>query len=140
MVLNKNGATLGSTGYMFTRKGRVKLKAGGGAGEGEDKGGARKTVEDMLEMALEAGALDIADENGRIVVWTEISELSTVAERMREMTGLEIEEMDLVWEPNEVLPEPGQEDKDKLVDIIDKLREIPNVRGIYMNVKLKDLD
>ena len=125
---------------MFTRKGRVKLKAGGGAGEGEDKGGARKTVEDMLEMALEAGALDIADENGRIVVWTEISELSTVAERMREMTGLEIEEMDLVWEPNEVLPEPGQEDKDKLVDIIDKLREIPNVRGIYMNVKLKDLD
>lgn len=123
--VKKNGGNVTPVAYLFEKKGMVVFKGKEGW-----------SVDDMLEPALEAGALDVEDaEEGAIIVYTDPAETKAAAEKIAGATGLEIASMDIVWDPNEEtkIPLNGGESVEKISRFFDQLKEVSGVQAIYWN-------
>ncbi|KKK21582.1 hypothetical protein AOCH_002616 [Aspergillus ochraceoroseus] len=124
-AIKEAGGTVTPTAYLFEKKGRILF---------ERKEGVN--ADDCLDQAIEAGATDItADENGRILVFTEPTETKSVGEALSKQSGLVIEELEIVWVPNkDTLVEVKDETEiHELEEIMSTLREETSVRDIYLN-------
>lgn len=123
--VKKNGGSVTPVAYLFEKKGMVVFKGKEGW-----------SVDDMLEPALEAGALDVEDaEEGAIIVYTDPAETKAAAGKIAGATGLEIASMDIVWDPNEEtkIPLEGGESVEKISRFFDQLKEVSGVQAIYWN-------
>jgi transcriptional/translational regulatory protein YebC/TACO1 len=93
-VFKDCGATLTPTSYMFERKGRVVLKRMKAVSE-----------EEVLERAIEAGALDVEmqdegrDGEGEIVIFTEPCETTAVTEGLIGSLGVRPIRTEFIWDP-----------------------------------------
>ena len=125
LLVKEAGGTVSTVGYMFEKKGRILLHQKEGMG-----------VDEVLEPALDAGVLDVEeDDQGRVVLYTEPSQTKTIAEQLAKELGLEIEESEIIYAPNEdtrvALDEEGKA-KD-LGRFLDSLQDVQGVNGVYMN-------
>ncbi|EAU32421.1 conserved hypothetical protein [Aspergillus terreus NIH2624] len=124
-VIKDCGGTVTPTTYLFQKKGRVLF---------EKKEGLNP--DDYLDQAIEAGATDITtDEEGRLLVFTEPNETKSVGESLAKTSGLTIQELEIIWDPNpDTLVEVKDEEHIKdLEDILSAIREESGVRDIYLN-------
>ena len=123
VIIGKSGGTVTPTAYLFEKKGRICFQEQDKLGEDE-----------VLEEAIEAGATDVATEDGKIVVDTAPEDLSKVAESMKERLKLEIETADIIFDPNEqslvALSEEQDADLQRTVDLIE---DEPCFQSIYLN-------
>ncbi len=128
MILTKgNGqlATVGSVSRLFDRKGFIVL-------DGE------KTTEDaVMEIALDAGAEDIAD-NGNIEVTTAPSDFEKVLEAITK-AGLATEMAEISLIPQARVA-PDKETAEKIMNLIDHLEENDDVQNVYHNLDTSVLD
>lgn len=119
------GGNVTPTTYLFEKKGRLVFEGG------------QKTVEEVMDEAIEAGAEDIdEDEDGNIVVWTEPSKTIATVKVLSDSLGLNTESSDIIWAPNEDTLVPIQEEYDakRFLELLEKIRDISEVQGIYANV------
>ena len=123
VILGKNGGVVTPTAYMFEKKGRVCFQQQDRLGE-----------EEVLEEAIEAGALDVGMEDGRIVVQTSPEDVSRVAEKLKEVLKLDVESAEIVFDPNEAnvveLSEGQDADVQKIVGLIE---DEPSFQSMYLN-------
>jgi len=128
MILTKgNGqlATVGSVTRLFERKGLIVL-------DGE------KTTEDaVMEIALEAGAEDIAD-NGNIEVTTAPGDFEKVLEAINK-AGLATEMAEVSLIPGARVS-PDKETAQKIQNLIDHLESNDDVQNVYHNLDTSVLD
>jgi|TARA_R110002003_G_scaffold1499_1_gene23174 transcriptional/translational regulatory protein YebC/TACO1 len=125
LIVKEAGGTVSTVGYMFEKKGRIILRPKEGLG-----------VDEVLEPALDAGALDVVeDEQGRIVLFTEPAQTKTTAEALAKQLEVEVEESEIIYDPNEdtKVPVDGEELAAKLSDFLDELQEVQGIQGVYMN-------
>ncbi|ORY03581.1 transcriptional regulator TACO1-like protein [Clohesyomyces aquaticus] len=125
LIIKEAGGTVSSIGYMFAKKGRIILQKKAGIG-----------ADEVLEEALEVGALDVVeDDEGRVVVYTEPAEMKTTAETLAGKLAMEIEESDIIWDPNEdtMVPLDDEEAAQKLSEFLDDLQEVQGIQGVYTN-------
>ncbi|GLA19936.1 hypothetical protein AnigIFM62618_008061 [Aspergillus niger] len=119
------GGIVTPTTYLFEKKGRIIF---------EKKDGV--DPDDYIDQAIEAGATDItADEQGQLLVFTEPTETKSVGETLEKMIGLSIEELDIIWDPNQetIVDLKDEAQVAEMEDIISDLREEPSLRDIYLN-------
>jgi len=121
-VFNKRGGSIaekGAVAYQFDRKGVIIVKAAG---------------EDALLTILDAGAEDAAEnkEDGEIIVYTEMKDLGTVRDAIKE-AGLELTDAELSYEPNTTI-ELDDEKQEKLMTMLDAFEELDDVVNTYTNV------
>ncbi|OJD36469.1 uncharacterized protein BKCO1_1100095 [Diplodia corticola] len=125
MWIKKNGGNATTVAYMFEKKGMVVFE--GKEGWGPDE---------VLEPALEAGALDVEDaEQGAVIVYTDPADTKKAAESIASATGLDIASMDIVWVPNEdtKVPLDGRDSTEKISRFFDDLKEVSGVQAVYWN-------
>jgi YebC/PmpR family DNA-binding regulatory protein len=125
--LSRNGGNLGATGsvaWMFDRRGQIAIDA-------------EKFSEDqVMEAALEAGALDVESGDGGYTVVTEVTDFHAVQDALREK-GIEWEEAELAMIPKtEVRVEGG--DAAQLVKLIDLLEELDDVQKVHTNADIDE--
>lgn len=125
LLVKEAGGTVSPIGYMFEKKGRIVLCKKDGVG-----------VDEVLEPALDAGVLDVVeDEEGRVVLFTEPAQTKTTAETLAEALDMEIEESEIIWDPNEdtkvVLDDATA--ADGLNSFLDDLQEVTGIQGVYVN-------
>ncbi|KAJ5757418.1 uncharacterized protein N7511_006112 [Penicillium nucicola] len=124
-LIKDNGGIVTPTTYLFEKKGKVVF---------EKKDGTNP--DDYLDQAIEAGAADITtDDKGRLVLLTNPSETKSVGETFAKLSGLEIEELEIFWDPNAdtmVEVQDGEHIK-ALEDLLSGLREDSSVQDIYLN-------
>jgi YebC/PmpR family DNA-binding regulatory protein len=125
--LSRNGGNLGATGsvaWMFDRRGQIAIDA-------------EKFSEDqVMEAALEAGALDVESGDGGYTVVTEVTDFHAVQDALREK-GIEWEEAELAMVPKtEVRVEGG--DAAQLVKLIDLLEELDDVQKVHTNADIDE--
>lgn len=91
-MLKSFGASVTSTAYMFERKGKISLVKLETIGD-----------EQILEQAIEAGALDVEiNEDGKtVVVFTDPSQITAVAQALTTALKLDIETSDVIWDAKE---------------------------------------
>ena len=121
-LLEKAGAKLGKEGsvaYMFQRKGVFSVNK-----EGTDE-------EKLMEVALEAGAEDIADQGDFFEVFTSINDFVTVGTAL-EQAGLATQESEVKLIPENTV-EVSLEAAQKIMNIIEKVEDHEDVQNVYSN-------
>ena len=127
-VIKDAGGTITPTTYLFDKKGRIVFKKGD------------VDPDEYIDQVIEAGATDIeSDKEGRLVVLTEPSSTKRIGHELSRLTGLEIDEQEIVWNRNadtSVNVEDEMQIKD-LDELVNTLREESSVQGIYLNTLQK---
>ena len=126
-IFTKNGGNLGTSGSvsrMFQRKGTIEFDA------------EKVSEDEVMEVALEAGADDIVNEDGVITVTTTPDAFSGVAEALQEK-GFETLSADVGLVPDAYTPV----DKDtaaKVQRLIDRLEDNDDVQNVYHTAEYPD--
>lgn len=127
-ALTKNGGTMadaGSVVFQFTRKGVIRVAASG---------------EDALLTILDAGAEDAMEEDGEIVVYTDMKELAKVRTALVD-AGLSVADAELQYVANNDVPVDDPETARKLFKVLDALDEVDDVVNVHTNADITvDLD
>ncbi len=122
-ALTKNGGTMadaGSVVFQFTRKGVIRVAA---------------TGEDALLTILDAGAEDAIEEDGEIVVYTDMKELAKVRAALIE-AGLMVEDAELQYVANNDVPVDDAETARKLMKVLDALDDVADVVNVHTNADI----
>ena len=126
LLVKEAGGNVSGVGYMFEKKGRIIFRPKEGI-----------SADDVLDPALdEEGVLDVTeDEQGRVMVFTEPAQTKTVAETLAKDLELEIEDTEIIWDPNEdtKVPVDSEETAQQLSDFMDEVHEVTGVQGVYTN-------
>ncbi|MDP2711771.1 MAG: YebC/PmpR family DNA-binding transcriptional regulator [Solirubrobacteraceae bacterium] len=120
-LLTKHGGSLGEPGsvsYLFDKRGLILI-------DGERYG------EDDLLPAIEAGAQDIAAEDGIFEVTTEPTDLTSVRAAL-EQAEIELRSAELAWLPKARVP-VAEGDAAKLMRLIDALEDNDDVDAVHAN-------
>lgn len=120
-VFDRAGGNLGTTGcvsYMFNKKGVIVI----------DKSTCNQSEDDLMMMALDAGAEDFEADEECYTVTTSPEDFSTVREAL-EGQGIEFLEASVQMVPTTyvALDEKDQERMEKLLDNLDDLDDVMNV-------------
>lgn len=132
VVIKRAKGQLSRTTPFFTRWGRVEF----------EKTEKFRTIEDLMDIGIEAGAWDINDdEDGILTVWTQPDQTTKVGNAIQDKTCLKLVSSELVWSPNKdtiAKIDRGEEAK-ALSEMLAALREYPDVRAIHANIERGDL-
>jgi YebC/PmpR family DNA-binding regulatory protein len=130
-LFNKSGGGMGNAGsvaFMFETKGRIFIEA------------SKTTEEQLMDVALEAGAQDIeapdgdsdSDEPGYWVITTERTDYHAVRQAL-EAANIEVSDGGIEKIPN-VIAKPTEEEARKLMALVDALEENDDVQKVYHNL------
>lgn len=118
-----NLGTDGSVSYMFNHQGEILM----GAGVAED---------DILDLALDAGAQDILSEDEQVEIITPADKYHQVLEALTN-GGFEIEQSQLVMRAeNEITVDADS--AQSLAKMIDMLEDLDDVQEVYFNAEIPE--
>ena len=120
-VLGKHGGSLGEPGtvaYLFDKRGLILV-------DGE------RYSEDDLMPAIEAGAEDIAEDEGVFEILTEPGALTAVRAAL-EQAGVEVQSSEVAWLPKARVP-VAEDDAAKVLRLIDALEDNDDVDAVHAN-------
>jgi len=127
-LLSKNNGTFadsGSVAYLFQRRGEIRL----------DKTAA--TEEQLMELAIEAGADDIADEGDDWIVYTPTDKLFQVAGALRDK-NISQREQSLVYQPQTMVTISDVDTAKSLIRLYDLLNDYDDSQHIHANFEIDD--
>ena len=122
-ALVKNGgriADAGSVAFQFTRKGVITVEG---------------TGEELLLQVLDAGAEDAVEEDGEIIVYTELKELASVRNKLVEQ-GLSVKDAELRYIANTPVEIADSETAQKLMKVVDALDDLDDVVNVHTNADI----
>jgi len=126
-ALTKHGGNMGTNGsvnYLFTRSGEIRLDA------------AACSEEAVMEIALEAGAQDLTEEEGQLLVHTSAEDFSTVYEALQGASMQPMEAEVRMLPQNEV--ELDEDNARKLLKLLDMLEDLDDTQNVYHNAGIND--
>lgn len=121
-IFSKSGGNLGATGsvaYMFNRKGVIEYDA------------EVVSEDEVMDVALEAGADDIVSEDGIVTVTTDPASFESVLEVLQGK-GYESVSAEVAMVPD-MYSAVDNETATKLQKLIDRLEEDDDVQNVYTN-------
>ena len=127
-AFTRNGGSLGdpgSTAWMFTRKGVVQIEKSPAIDE-----------EKLLEMALEAGAEDVADAGSTWEITTDATDLRRVREVI-DAAGIPVLSAELTMMPQTQVPVEGARAR-QVLTLLDALEELDDVQSVYANFDIPE--
>ena len=129
-AFKKGGGNLGNSGsvaFMFQTKGQILIAA------------KNTNEEQLMELALEAGADDVSepgDDEGFWTVSSEVSEYITVKDAI-ENAGIEIESAEITKLPDNTVELRGDDAK-KLLNLVDAIEDSEDVQKVYTNADIPE--
>ena len=122
-ALAKNGAQIadaGSVAFQFTRKGVIVVDGVG---------------EDLLLEVLDAGAEDASEEDGEIIVYTDLKDLASVRNVLIEK-GVKVKDAELQYVANTPVEVDDAETAQKLLKVLDALDDLDDVVNVHTNADI----
>ena len=122
-ALVKNGgriADAGSVAFQFTRKGVISVEGVG---------------EELLLQVLDAGAEDAVEEDGELIVYTELKDLASVRNKLVEQ-GLKVKDAELRYIANTPVEIADTETAQKLMKVVDALDDLDDVVNVHTNADI----
>ena len=108
--------------FQFDRKGVIRVGASG---------------EDALLTILDAGAEDAVEEDGEIIVYTELKDLAKVREGIKK-EGLNVIEAELQYVPKNTVLIESDDISAKLDRVMDALDDLDDVVNVHTNAELPE--
>ncbi len=127
-IFSKNGGSLGAAGcvaWMFSTRGTIVFN--------KDKVGE----DDLMEVALEAGAEDVRDEGDQFEVITSPADFETVKAAF-EQRQMEFELAEISKVPQNVVKVEDEKQAQQLLKLMDGLDDCDDVQNAYANFDIPD--
>ncbi|MFW5810995.1 MAG: YebC/PmpR family DNA-binding transcriptional regulator, partial [Thermodesulfobacteriota bacterium] len=124
---SKSGGNLGENGcvaWMFDKKGYINIEK-----DGVDE-------EKLMEVALDAGAEDVREEDGSFEVITEPEDFETVREAI-EKASIAYADAEITMLPQNVAALQGKE-AEQMVRLMDALDDCEDVQKVYTNADIPE--
>lgn len=121
-IFSKHGGSMGETGsvaWMFDRKGIISLPS------------IDKTEDEIMDIALEAGAEDLRTEEGYFEIQTDLESFETVRNALV-AADLKIENASLQWIAKNTVSVNGDE-AEKVMKLIEAMEDNDDVQNVYSN-------
>ena len=115
----------GSLTFTFSKQGQFLIA--------EDK----TTEEELMDVALEAGAEDIKTEQDHFEVLCPLAEFDNVSTAL-DKANIAVESSELPWLPNTLIPIDDKATAQKLLKFIDNLEELEDVQNVYANFDIDE--
>lgn len=128
-LFSRHGGNLGETGcvgWMFQRKGEITVEASSFS-QGEDE---------MMLIAMDAGAEDLRLEEGTYTITTSMEELDSVRKAL-EAAGVEVTSANLVRIPSTVIT-LGLREAQSTMKLVDALDEHDDIQHVFGNFDIPD--
>ncbi|MFO3430462.1 YebC/PmpR family DNA-binding transcriptional regulator [Legionella pneumophila serogroup 10] len=125
-AFSKHGGNLGTDGsvsYLFTNQGEILMASN----QPEDK---------VMEIAIDAGASDVAVEDSQVEVITPVEAYHTVLNALQD-AGLEVEQSHLTMRAQTLVP-ISDETAESLIKLIDMLEDLDDVQEVYSNAEFSE--
>lgn len=126
-AFSKNGGNIaepGSVAFQFARKGQIVVTFEGDA-------------DDALLLALEAGAEDAQEADGKLYIYTEPKALHATRKQLAS-SGLTVEAAELVYEAQNTIMITDSETARKITRLMDALDELNDVVATHSNFDIAD--
>ncbi len=126
-LFNKNGGNLGETGcvsWIFEMKGRITFK------------GESVTEDQLFEIAIDAGAEDVAAEDNDFVVITSTEEFENVKTALND-AALKYEEAEITMVPQSNIKIDGKE-AERMIRLMEALEDSDDVQNVYANFDISE--
>ncbi len=127
-IFSKNGGSVaepGSVAWQFERKGVIILPK------------AAASEDDLMLVALDAGAEDIADQGDTWQLTSGPSDLAALRAALEE-AGIAIESAELTMMPSQTVPLDSEGDARQVLRVIDALEDHDDVQNVYANFDIPD--
>jgi len=130
-IFNKEGGNFGQPGsvaYQFEQKGRIIINK-----NSSSRGEAGKTIDELLEIAVDCGAEDIEDFQDKATIVTSYTDLSFVRENLISK-GIVIEQVEAILKPLNPITISDPAKLEKIVNFLGKLESLDDVQKVYSNL------
>jgi YebC/PmpR family DNA-binding regulatory protein len=127
-IFSKNHGNLASSGsvsYMFHRKGQITVPA---QTIGEER---------LFELALEAGADELTNDEKQYVITTSHDQLYAVAEALKN-AGVTIEEQKFTFIPDTTVSVTDEATAQQILRLCESLEDDEDVQNVYSNLDISD--
>jgi YebC/PmpR family DNA-binding regulatory protein len=127
-IFSKNGGSVaepGAVAWQFERKGVIILPK------------AAASEDDLMLVALDAGAEDIADQGDTWQLTSGPSELNALRAALDD-AGIAIDSADLTMMPSQTVPLESEGDARQVLRVIDALEDHDDVQNVYANFDIPD--
>jgi YebC/PmpR family DNA-binding regulatory protein len=125
-LLSENSGKLagaGSVNYLFEQKGLININV-------TDLDQSKK--EELELAAIDAGALDVNENDSAIEIYTKPKELNQVKIKLEEK-GFKIESAELIMDPKITVPITDKNKAQQVIDFIGKLEELDDIDKVHSN-------
>jgi YebC/PmpR family DNA-binding regulatory protein len=125
LAFSKHGGNLaekGAVAFQFDRRGVIRIKG---------------TGDDVLMVAIDAGAADVQEEDGESLVYTEPRDLAKVRQSLSD-TGLGVLEAELTYVPNTTIEVDDASTAGKIMRLMDALDDLDDVTNTHVNFDIPE--
>lgn len=125
LAFSKHGGNLaekGSVAFQFGHKGMIRVKGVG---------------DEIMMMALDAGAQDVEEDGEDSVIYTEPKELAQVRDKLKD-AGSELLEAELTYVPNNTVVVKDEATAGKIMRLMDALDDIDDVSNTHVNFEIPE--
>jgi YebC/PmpR family DNA-binding regulatory protein len=125
-AFTKNGGNLGTDGsvsYLFSNQGEILMTAG----QSEDQ---------VMEIAIDAGASDVSVDEDQIEIITPVESYHAVLNALQD-AGLAVEQSHLTMRAQTLIA-VDDETADSLIKLIDMLEDLDDVQEVYSNAEFSE--
>lgn len=125
-AFTKHGGNLGTDGsvaYLFNHQGEILLTAG-------------QPTDEAMELAIEAGADDVLEEEGQLEIITPVDAYHAVLNAMQH-AGYNVEQSQLAMRA-QLMIEIDNDSAETLIKLIDMLEDLDDVQEVYSNAQFPD--
>lgn len=125
-AFTKHGGNLGTDGsvaYLFDHQGEILMASG-------------QSEDEIMEVAIDAGANDVNADEGQVEVITAVETYHSVLNALLE-AGFEVEQSHLTMRAQTLLP-IDSDSAESLIKLIDMLEDLDDVQEVYSNAEFSD--
>lgn len=124
-IFNKEGGSFGKPGsvaYQFEQKGKIVVSKEG------------KSMDELLEAAVECGAEDIVEQGDKAIINTSFSDLSGVRDKLL-AKKVKLEDASIIRKPLVFMRVSDRKKLEAVTNFINRLEELDDVQKIYSNLE-----
>lgn len=125
LAFSKHGGNIaekGAVAFQFDRRGVIRVTA---------------TGDDLMLEAIEAGAIDVQEEDGASLVYTEPTDLARVRDTLKD-ASYEITEAELTYVPNTTVEVTDASTAGKIMRLMDALDDCDDVTNTHVNFDIDE--
>ncbi len=115
----------GATSYLFQNVGLISAQPEG------------KTADEIMNLAIDAGAQDLETADNEIFIYTKPEELHQVTEKLTAQ-GVKVGETELTFKPLSTIPVTDSSEAQKILSFLDKLEENESIQRVFANFDIPD--